>query len=90
MEKSIADRCHQWNYKAETLEDHVMGACIRLTNARVNSHIHPYITNTCTANHVQGGHVGTAERLRGGHLTSSRGEDGCTSKDPPVKCRFCL
>jgi hypothetical protein len=52
MERSIADCCHQWNYKAETLEDHVMGACIRLTNARVNSRIHPYITNTRTANHV--------------------------------------
>jgi hypothetical protein len=90
MERAIADRRRQWNYEAETLEDRVIGARIRLTNARVNSRIHPYLTNTRTANHVRDGHVWTAERLRGGHLTSSGGEDGCTSEDPPAKCRFCL
>jgi hypothetical protein len=90
MERSIVDHCRQWNYEPKTLEDRVMGARIRLTNAHINSHIHPYITNTRTTNHVWDGHVWTAERLRGGHLTSSGGDDGCTSKDPPVKCRFCL
>jgi hypothetical protein len=90
MERSIADRRRQWNYEAETLEDRVMGARIRLTNARVNLRIHPYLTDAHTARHVRDGHVWTAERLRGGHLTSSGGEDGCTSEDPPVKCRFCL
>jgi hypothetical protein len=90
MERSIADRRRQWNHEAETLEDRVMGARIRLTNARVNSRIHPYLTDARTARHVRDGHVWTAERLRGGHLTSSGGEDGCTSEDPPVKCRFCL
>jgi hypothetical protein len=90
IERSIADRRRQWNYEAETLEDRVMGARICLTNARVNSRIHPYLTNICTARHVRDGHVWTAERLQGGHLTSSGGEDGCTSEDQPVKCRFCL
>jgi hypothetical protein len=90
MERSIADHHRQWNHEAKTLEDRVMGACTRLTNARVNSRIHPYLTNTRTTKHVRDRHVWTAERLRGGHLMSSGGEDGCTSENQPVKCRFCL
>jgi hypothetical protein len=61
MERSIADHRRQWNYEAETLEDRVMGARIRLTNARVNSHIHPYLTNACTARHIRDRHIWTAE-----------------------------
>jgi hypothetical protein len=61
MERSIAERRRQWNYKAETLEDRVMGARIRLTNARVNLRIHPYLTDARTARHVRDGHVWTAE-----------------------------
>jgi hypothetical protein len=52
MERAIVDRRRQWNYKAETLEDRVMGACIHLTNARVNSCIHPYLTDARIARHV--------------------------------------
>jgi hypothetical protein len=90
MERSIMSRRRQWNHEAETLEDRVMGARICLTNAHVNSRIHPYLTNARTADHVRDGHVWTAERLRGGHLTSSGGENGDTSEDKPLKCHFCL
>jgi hypothetical protein len=61
MERSIADWRRQWNYEAETLEDRVMGARIQLTNACVNSRIHPYLTDARTARHVRDGHVWTAE-----------------------------
>jgi hypothetical protein len=52
MERAIMDQHRQWNYEAETLKDRVMGARIRLTNARVNSHIYPYLTDARTARHV--------------------------------------
>jgi hypothetical protein len=83
LERTVHQRRRKWHDDADALQDRTMGARICLTNARVNSRLHPYLRDNAPA-----------ERLHGGHYTENSGEDGCTSEDPDqeprLRCRFCL
>ena len=85
-QEHIIARCRQqWNNDVAALQDRTVSARIRLSNARVNSRLHPYLTSSAPVS-------GPADRLRRGHVTSSGGEDGDTSEDlaQRLRCRFCL
>src|SRR6267142_472912 len=69
-----------WHNNLRCLTDHTNGACIRLTNAHVNSQLQAALNKPTSI-----------EQLCGKHLDSSSAEDSCTSEDPTqcLCCQFC-